>query len=69
MSVYRHVGADGKSREACIYLDHLNCHPNNSGTMFISDAAGAGIRGTTIWDYAREHRGPNPVMKLLRKMF
>jgi len=54
---------------AAIYLDELKCHPNNSGTMFITQPDKPAYAGT-VWDYARQRRiesTKNPLLRFLKK--
>jgi len=62
--------ADKSEGSASIYLDSLGCHPNNSGTMIISQP-GQPLYAGTVWDYVKQQKAATPkapLSSLLKKL-
>ena len=54
---------------AVIYLDELNCRPENSGIMIVTKPGQPTFTGG-VWDYVRQkdiEATKNPVLKFLKK--
>ncbi|MDE1154055.1 MAG: hypothetical protein PW788_16100 [Micavibrio sp.] len=62
--------ADQSTGSASVYLDELNCHPNNSGTVIISQP-GQEMYVGTIWEYVKQKQAATPrapLSTLLKKL-